>query len=85
VDVAAGFIGSAEFAGKYGANPSDAEYVDALYANVLHRAPDAGGQDYWMHTLQLASRAQVLVDFSVSQENQAQVIAAIQDGIGYTL
>jgi hypothetical protein len=38
-----------------------------------------------MHTLQLASRAQVLVDFSVSQENQAQVIAAIQDGIGYTL
>jgi len=84
VDVASGFIGSAEFAGKYGATTSDAEYVDALYANVLHREPDAGGQDYWMHTLQLTSRAQVLVDFSVSQENQAQVIAAIQDGIGYT-
>jgi hypothetical protein len=84
VQAAAGFVDSAEFAEKYGADPSDAQYVDALYENVLHRAPDAGGYDYWMHTLQLVSRAQVLVDFSESAENQAQVIGAIQDGIGYT-
>jgi HD superfamily phosphodiesterase len=83
-EVASGFIGSAEFAAKYGADLGDAAYVDALYANVLHRAADAGGVDFWMHTLQLGSRAQLLVDFSESQENQAQVIAAIQDGIGYT-
>jgi hypothetical protein len=84
-DVASSFIGSAEFAGKYGAHPSDADYVDALYANVLHRAADASGHDFWVHALQDTSRAQVLADFSESPENQAQVIGAIQDGIGYTL
>ena len=68
----------------YGANPNDAQFVDALYANVLHRTPDAAGYDFWMHSIQLVSRAQVLVDFSESAENQAQVIGAIQNGIDYT-
>jgi hypothetical protein len=82
-EAAASFIGSAEFTEKYGAHPSDAQYLDALYANVLHRAPDAAGYDFWLNALQLVSRAQVLVDFSESPENQAQIIGAIQDGIAY--
>jgi hypothetical protein len=84
MDVAASFINSAEFAEKYGANPSDAQYVEALYQNVLHRAPDATGYDFWLHALQIAPRAEVLVNFSESPENQAQVIGAIANGIGYT-
>jgi hypothetical protein len=84
MEVAASFINSAEFAEKYGANPSDAQYVQALYQNVLHRAPDAGGYDFWLHALQIAPRAEVLVNFSESPENQAQVIGAIAAGIGYT-
>jgi hypothetical protein len=83
-DVADGFIRSAEFASLYGANPSDAQYVEALYQNVLHRAPDASGYDFWMHALQIAPRTEVLVDFSESAENQAQVIGAIHNGIDYT-
>jgi hypothetical protein len=83
-EVAAGFIDSAEFRQLYGASPSDAQYVEALYANVLHRTPDAAGYDFWLHAMQLAPRAEVLVNFSESAENQAQVIGAIQHGIEFT-
>jgi hypothetical protein len=82
-DVAAGFSGSAEFAAKYGANTSNDQYLYALYQNVLHRAPDAEGYDFWIHALQNTSRAQLLVDFSQSAENRAQVSGAIQNGIAY--
>jgi hypothetical protein len=83
-DVAANFIGSAEFHQLYGDHPNDAQYVEALYQNVLHRAPDAAGYDFWLHALQLAPRAEVLVNFSESAENQTQVIGAIANGIEFT-
>ncbi len=84
VDAARGFVNSAEFASLYGANATDAQYVEALYGNVLHRTPDAAGYDFWLHSIQLVSRAQVLADFSESAENQAQVIGSIASGIDYT-
>jgi hypothetical protein len=83
-NVAYSFVNSAEFADKYGANVSDAQYLQALYQNVLHRAPDAGGFDFWMNALHIAPRAEVLMNFSESPENQAQVIGQIANGIGYT-
>jgi hypothetical protein len=83
-NVAHSFVNSAEFASMYGANASDTQYVAALYANVLHRAPDATGYEFWLHALQIAPRDEVLVNFSESPENQAQVIGAIANGIGYT-
>ncbi|MFC5550613.1 DUF4214 domain-containing protein [Massilia aerilata] len=82
-NVAHSFVDSAEFASLYGANTSDAQYLTALYQNVLHRTPDASGYEFWMHAMQIALRAEVLVDFSESVENQAQVIGAIEHGIGY--
>ncbi|WP_230028204.1 DUF4214 domain-containing protein [Massilia sp. Bi118] len=82
-NVAHSFVNSAEFASMYGANASDTQYVAALYANVLHRAPDASGYEFWLHALEIAPRAEVLVNFSESVENQAQVIGAIANGIGY--
>jgi hypothetical protein len=84
LDVATSFMNSSEFAQKVGANTSDAQFVAALYQNVLHRAPDASGYDFWLQALHGTSRAQVLVDFSESTENQAQIIGAIQHGIDYT-
>lgn len=42
---AGAFIASAEFISLYGANPSDATFINLLYANVLHRSPDQGGYD----------------------------------------
>ena len=81
--VAGGFVNSAEFASLYGATSTDAQFVDALYANVLHRTADGSGYDFWMHAIGSASRADVLVDFSESAENQAQVIGTIGNGIAY--
>jgi hypothetical protein len=83
--VAAGFAGSKEFADLYGANPSDTQFTDLLYQNVLHRAPDAGGYAYWLAALgeQHLARTGMLVFFSESAENQAQVIGSIGNGIDF--
>jgi hypothetical protein len=75
-----------EFIKKYGANPTDAEFVNLLYANVLHRAPDAAGYDFWLNALTKhdTTHVGIVKFFSESPENQAQVIGSIQDGIAYT-
>jgi hypothetical protein len=80
------FTKQPEFDTFYGKNPSNADFVTHLYANVLDRAPEGAGYDYWMNVLNTngATRAQVLAFFSESPENQAQVIGSIQDGITYT-
>ncbi|TQK10604.1 DUF4214 domain-containing protein [Herbaspirillum sp. SJZ107] len=82
-DAARDFVGSQEFKDLYGANLSDAQFVDALYQNVLHRPAEGAGFDFWMSSLQIVSRAEVLVNFSESAENQAQVVGSIQNGIDY--
>ena len=50
MSIADGFVNSAEFQAKYG-TLTNAQYVTQLYANVLHRTPDAGGMDTWMAAL----------------------------------
>jgi hypothetical protein len=84
--VAAAFWTSKEFQDLYGANTSDAQFVTLLYQNVLHRAPEASGYDFWVDSLSNhhVPRETVLGNFSESPENQAQVIGSIQDGIHYT-
>jgi hypothetical protein len=82
-DAARDFVGSQEFKDLYGANLGDAQFVDALYQNVLHRPAEGAGFDFWMSSLQVVSRAEVLVNFSESAENQAQVVGSIQNGIDY--
>lgn len=86
VDVAGGFLESAEFKALYGSNPTVSEYVSRLYQNVLHRAGEQAGVDYWTNALNTGaqSKAQVLAGFSESTENQAAVIGAIQNGFEYT-
>ncbi|WP_338845613.1 DUF4214 domain-containing protein [Massilia sp. W12] len=83
--VAGGFIQSDEFRALYGGTPSDDEFVMRLYQNVLHRAPDAGGFEFWRDLLRQgrANRPQVLAAFAESPENQAGVAAAIANGIEY--
>ncbi|WP_420473117.1 DUF4214 domain-containing protein [Noviherbaspirillum sp. ST9] len=83
VSVAQNFIDSPEFASTYG-HLDNSQFVTQLYANVLHRAPDSGGLAF--HTKNLAEgmfRAQTLVGFSESPENQAAVIGVIQNGMEY--
>ncbi len=84
-DAAQSFIGSDEFITKYGANTSDAVFVDTLYQNVLHRAGEAGGVAFWNSMLSKGvPRADVLAAFSESPENQAAVIQVIGNGFEYT-
>lgn len=84
-DIAAGFIGSAEFKSRYPAaatpsdhgGPGDLAFVNALYQNVLHRAPKAAGLAFWVNDLAHGdSRANVLVAFAVSPEDETNTHAA---------
>ena len=92
-DVATGFIESAEFRSLYGEETTDAEYIDALYLNVLERTPDANGYAYWEAVLQglpwngvdygQTTRQQMLIDFAQSPENVEQTLPLIGNGFEY--
>lgn len=85
-DVAGGFVQSAEFIGLYGADPSNADLLTRYYGNVLHRAPDPAGYQYWLDILnnKQATPAEVLAYFADSPENTAAVAAVIGNGFAYT-
>ena len=79
-----GFTGSNEFQSVYG-TLSDAEFVTLLYNNVLARDPDQAGLDNWLSAMQNgASRAEVVLGFSESQEFVLSTRAAFQDFIAAT-
>lgn len=79
-----GMIGQ-EFASLYGANADNATFLTKLYANVLHRAYDEGGFQFWSKALENGySRADLLIDFADSPENVANVAALIANGVAYT-
>ncbi len=86
LQISQNFIDSNEFKSLYGQSLSDGALVTQLYSNVLHRTPEQAGYDHWLGILsrQELSRADVLYYFSESDENQAQVIGTIQNGIEYT-
>jgi outer membrane protein assembly factor BamB len=72
LDIAANFGASSEFTGRYG-GLDDEGFVRLAYRNVLRRAPDQGGLDFWMG--QLASghtRSWVMVGLCESSEHQAR-------------
>ncbi len=69
-----GFVASAEFS-RYGAL-SDADYVSALYRNVLGRAGDAAGAAFFQGALgRDASRGAVLAAFADSDEERGRLNA----------
>lgn len=79
------FAHSPEWLSRYG-QTSTADFITRLYANVLDRAPDPGGYQFWSERLQsqAMSRAEMLAFFSESPENQANVVGVIQNGIWYS-
>jgi serralysin len=81
--LASGFIASAEFQQRYQSVHTSADFVTLLYQNVLGRAPDAQGLDFWVNTLDHAggTRPDVLACFSESPENQADT-APLLMGVG---
>ena len=87
LDVSSGFVNSAEFKSIYGQSPANPDIVTRFYQNVLHRASEQSGFDYWVNELNSGHQtvAQVLAGFSESPENQAQLIGVISNGMEYTI
>jgi serralysin len=82
---ASGFVGSAEFAARYGA-PDNVGFVTLLYNNVLGRAPDAIGLNYWTTVMHdpAVNRSAVLLGFSESAEYQRKTAGAFASGMWVT-
>ena len=82
-EVALRFMDSDEFVDRYGRDIDDAEFVENIYQNVLDRAPDQDGYDFWLDTLSNGEfdRADVLLRFSESHENIANTEAQISHGV----
>jgi hypothetical protein len=82
-NIASNFLASPEFATKYGQNPTDTQYINALYNNVLKRTP--GGSEVAWYQNQFNTKAMdrqaALIGFSESPENVALVGSAIANGI----
>jgi hypothetical protein len=87
LEVAKSFVGADEFRQLYGPNPTSADIVGHYYQNVLHRAPDAGGFDFWVDAMDHkgATAAEVLANFSQSAENVAALVGVMQNGVAYAL
>ena len=80
-DVAPEFYGSPEFRARYGENPTNAQFVDLLYRNVLGREGEPEGVAFWNNSLALGvSRADVVVGVSESAEHQLIRFGAIEAG-----
>jgi len=81
--IASNFLASPEFASKYGSNPTDTQYINALYNNVLKRTP--GGSEVAWYQNQFNTKAMdrqaALIGFSESPENVALVGSVIANGI----
>ncbi|MEP6791201.1 MAG: DUF4214 domain-containing protein, partial [Ramlibacter sp.] len=85
VQVANNFISSPEFLKAYN-SLDNVQFINLLYVNVLHRSAETAGVTYYTGNLVsgFSSRADVVVGFSESPENQAALIGTIQNGMVYT-
>lgn len=82
--VARGFVDSTEFRTNFYGDGSNAAFVTSLYRNVLDRAPDADGFNFWTGALNHgADRADVLIGFSESQENYANAVQLTGGAVVY--
>ncbi|WGG51958.1 Ig-like domain-containing protein [Rugamonas sp. DEMB1] len=76
--IAEAFVGSAEWQGGALAKLDDAAFVAQLYQQVLGRAAESAGQQYWLAALHGAAgqpplgRAQLLLGFALSAEHRAR-------------
>ena len=66
----------------YGANPTNVHIVDLMYSNVLGRAGEPAGINFWVGQLNGGlSVAALLNGFAVSSENHGIVDPVIAQGI----
>lgn len=82
--MSASFQASPEFKVMYGDNPSNSKIITSLYNNVLKRAPEQAGFDWWVARLaEGVPREDVMVGFSESLENKNNLHDALVGGVAY--
>ena len=82
--VAQGFIDSQEYRDAYGSAMTHRELVARYYTNILDRAPEQAGLDFWVARLDSGvARAEVLAGISESAENIKGLAAVIANGFDY--
>jgi hypothetical protein len=71
-EIAHSFLESIEFKSRFGANLSNAKFVERMYANVLLRKPETAGFNFWVGQLnnRRMARSQVALAFLDSVEFQ---------------
>ena len=81
--IATNFMASPEFKTKYGENPSDNDFINLLYENVLGRTPPDADVAWYQDKIDIGEmdRPQLLVNFAESPENVTLVGSAIENGI----
>ena len=83
-NIANNFLNSPEFKTQYGTNPSDDDYINALYQNVLGRSADPVTEVGWykdQFDTGAMDRQAALIGFSESPENVTLVGSQIENGI----
>lgn len=82
LEIAGSFSDSVEFADRFGADPSDDDYVDALFANILDRDADPAGRIFWLDALSAGtSRAEMLLAFSDAAETRELTARDLEGGL----
>ncbi|MDQ6699364.1 MAG: DUF4214 domain-containing protein, partial [Acidobacteriota bacterium] len=84
LDVINGFLASPEYMARFG-NPDSSTFVTRLYNNVLGRAPEQAGFDFWMNLLNSGqkTRPQVVQGFVASAEFQATTLNQLYAELAY--
>ena len=77
------FLTADEFTDLYGENPTDEEYIAAMYQNVLKRDPDQPGYEYWLDQMQNNGQGSddILIFFCESDENVENTAPYLDDGV----
>lgn len=77
------FTESPEFQNLYGANVSNADFVNLLYQNILHRVADQPGYNYWLPEINASGdRGGMIVSFANSTEYIGETAPAINTFLG---
>lgn len=77
------FTESTEFQTLYGPSVSDTQFVNLLYQNILGRAADQPGYDYWLPEIQASGdRGGMIVSFANSTEYIGETATLIDTFLG---
>ncbi len=80
--VASFFLTADEFTNLYGTDPTNEEYINALYENVLHREADQAGYDFWLGVIASGQgKDDLLIWFTDSTENLDNTAPDLDNGI----